>query len=93
MPTILNQSATSKKLLKLEAKQVYLQRQDNRLKSLERKQETRTKIQLGGLIKKAGLHQELPSVIYGLLLEAKEKLQSAEAEIIKAHWKVKGDSL
>lgn len=38
----------------------------------ERKQDTRQKIQLGGLVKKAGLHEEPPAVLLGLLLEAKE---------------------
>lgn len=61
------------------------------MKNLERKQETRRKIQLGGLIKKAGLHEESTAVLYGLLLEAVELLQGDDAETLKAQWRLKGD--
>lgn len=61
------------------------------MKNLARKQETRRKIQLGGLIKKAGLHEQPTAVLYGLLLEAAESLQNENAEIIKSQWRLKGD--
>lgn len=43
--------------------------------SLNRKADTRRKIQLGGLIKKAGLDLEPMTVLYGLLLNSKENLE------------------
>lgn len=58
---------------------------------MERKQDTRRKIQLGGLIKKAALDQESTAVLYGLLLEAQEKLQGSHAERFRKDWKIKGD--
>lgn len=62
------------------------------MQALERKQDTRQKIQLGGLIKEAGLAEEEPAVIFGLLLEAAEILQSEQAEEVRKRWKLKGDS-
>jgi hypothetical protein len=64
------------------------------MKTLKSKRDTRRKIQLGELIKKAGLDTEENSVIYGLLLEAQEKLQnknSKNADTVRQHWRVKGD--
>jgi hypothetical protein len=61
------------------------------MKNLERKQDTRRKIQLGGLIKKAGLDGETTAVLYGLLLEAQEKLQSNQSDDIRDDWRIKGD--
>jgi len=87
----LNQNATAKQLKTVQRKLAYLQRQHARMKNLERKQDTRRKIQLGGLIKKAGLDRETTAVLYGLLLEAQEKLQSAEAKSIRLEWRIKGD--
>jgi hypothetical protein len=58
---------------------------------LDRKQDTRRKIQLGGLVKKAGLDVQPTAVLYGLLLEAAESLQSENAEAIKSQWRLKGD--
>jgi hypothetical protein len=57
----------------------------------ERKQDTRRKIQLGGLIKKAGLHEEPTAVLLGLLLEAKESLESKAGEKIREGYRLKGD--
>jgi hypothetical protein len=62
-----------------------------RMKNLERKQDTRRKIQLGGLIKKAGLDEETTAVIYGLLLDAKEQLLDKNAQTTRKTWKIKGD--
>jgi hypothetical protein len=61
------------------------------MKTLERKQDTRRKIQLGGLIKKAGLDGESTAVLFGLLLEAVELLQERDAESVKSRWRLKGD--
>jgi hypothetical protein len=62
-----------------------------RLKSTERKQETRQKIQWGGLVKKAELESESTAVLYGLLLEAHEKLSGPEADKIRQAYRIKGD--
>lgn len=61
------------------------------MKTLERKTETRQKIQLGGLIIKAGLAEEKAAVILGLLTEAKEQLASKEGEKQRDHWQALGD--
>jgi hypothetical protein len=58
------------------------------MKTLERKLDTRRKIQLGGLVKKAGLQGEPTAVLLGLFLEAAEFLQD---ETTKARWRLKGD--
>lgn len=44
----------------------------------ERKRDTREKIQLGGLIAKAGLRHEDKAVLLGLLVEATEALKDNE---------------
>ena len=51
-----------------------------------RKADTREKIQLGGLIKKAGLGNEPTSLLLGLLLEAKASLDGPEGEMIRRRW-------
>jgi hypothetical protein len=61
------------------------------MRLIERKQDTRKKIQLGGLIIKAGLMDEPTAILLGLLLEANETLQSEEAETARRRWKVLGD--
>ncbi|MCP3477837.1 type IV conjugative transfer system coupling protein TraD (plasmid) [Bradyrhizobium sp. CCGUVB1N3] len=45
-----------------------------------RKKNTREKIELGGLIAKAGLRYEKRALLLGLLIEAKERLHGNEAE-------------
>lgn len=75
----------------MQSKIVYFERQRARLKNIERKQDTRRKIQLGGLVKKAELDHEAMAVILGLLLDAAEKLQSEDSEKIRQEWKIKGD--
>jgi hypothetical protein len=62
-----------------------------RLITLQRKQETRKKIQLGGLIIKAGLSEESASVLLGILVEAAEKLHADDSEIRRKHFQVLGD--
>lgn len=61
------------------------------MKLLERKQDTRQKIQWGGLIKKAGLEAESTAVIFGLLLEAAEILNSEKNDAMRSQWRIKGD--
>ncbi len=57
----------------------------------ERKQDTRQKIQWGGLIKKAGLHEEPPPVLLGLLLEAKDNLESSTGDKFREAYRLRGD--
>ena len=59
--------------------------------TIERKQDTREKIQLGGLIKKANLDQLSTAALYGLLLEAKDRLSNDKSEKLVTHWKIQGD--
>ena len=59
--------------------------------TLERKQDTREKIQLGGLIKKANLDQLSTASLYGLLLEAKDRLSIDDNEKLVTQWKIQGD--
>ena len=61
------------------------------MNDIDRKQETRRKIQLGGLIKKANLDNEATAVILGLLLEAAESLQTKAADENRKRWRLKGD--
>lgn len=91
MLSYLNLNETVKQLKKAQAKLIYLERQYARMKKLERKQDTRRKIQLGGLVKKAELDEEPTAVIYGLLLEAKERLVSSENGNVRNEWKIRGD--
>ena len=59
--------------------------------TIERKQDTREKIQLGGLIKKANLDQLSTASLYGLLLEAKDRLSIDDNEKLVTQWKIQGD--
>jgi hypothetical protein len=45
-----------------------------------RKKDTREKIELGGLIAKAGLRYEKRALLLGLLLDGKSRLRGNEAE-------------
>jgi len=88
---ISNQNATPLKLRKIRSQLIHIERQINRMKTTERKQDTRKKIQLGGLIKKAGLGDESTSILFGMLLDCKEKINFPDGELIKQEWKIKGD--
>ncbi|NTJ45314.1 type IV conjugative transfer system coupling protein TraD [Agrobacterium larrymoorei] len=46
----------------------------------ERKKDTREKIQLGGLIVKAGLRYEKRALLLGLLIDASRRIRSDDAE-------------
>ena len=57
-----------------------------------RKAETRAKIALGGLVRKAGLGEEPSNVLLGLLLEAREQLAGPDGELIRRRWQRRGAS-
>lgn len=61
------------------------------MQSLERKKDTRRKIELGGLIRKAGLDTETTAVLYGALLEIVERLQSDDGNQQRTIWRTRGD--
>ncbi len=46
----------------------------------DRKKDTREKIQLGGLIVKAGLRYEKRAVLLGMLIDAGERARASESE-------------
>lgn len=62
-----------------------------RVVDFERRQDTRRKIQLGGLVIKAGLADEEPAVILGLLSAAKRVLSGQNAADSRRRWKELGD--
>ena len=76
---------------KIRGNLVYQQRQQRRRSYLEKKQLLRRTFELGKLIEKVGFKGEEMMVIYGLLLEAKEKLSSQEAKTIRECWRMKGN--
>ena len=57
----------------------------------ERKTETRRKIQLGGLIIKAGLASEEPAVLLGMLTAGAEVLNAPNAMESRLLWKELGN--
>jgi hypothetical protein len=62
-----------------------------RVADAERRQDTRRKIQLGGLVVKAGLADEEPAVILGALVAAKRVLSGHNAVDSRNRWKDLGD--
>jgi hypothetical protein len=62
-----------------------------RVADTERRQDTRRKIQFGGLVIKAGLANEEPAVILGLLTAAKRVLSGQNAADSRRRWKELGD--
>lgn len=56
-----------------------------------RKQDTRNKIQLGGLVIKAGLGEEETAVIFGALLLTAEAINGPEGEAAKRRFRREGD--
>jgi len=62
-----------------------------RVADAERRLDTRHKIQLGGLVIKAGLGDEEPAVILGLLTAAKRVLSGQHAADSRRRWKELGD--
>lgn len=78
---------------KIRGNLAYQQRQHIRKSHLEKKQKLRRIFQLGKLIEQVGFETEDTAMIYGLLLEAKEKLQSKEAENLRMAWQMKGNTV
>jgi hypothetical protein len=62
-----------------------------RVTDAERRRDTRRKIQLGGLIIKAGLAAEEPAVILGLLTAARRALNGQQAAASRQRWKDLGN--
>jgi hypothetical protein len=59
--------------------------------SIERKTDTRRKIQLGGLIIKAGLASEESAVLLGMLMTGARVLNAPNAMESRRRWKELGD--
>jgi hypothetical protein len=57
----------------------------------ERKADTRRKIQLGGLVLKAGLAAEEPAVLLGMLTAGARALKGSSASDSRRRWKEVGD--
>ena len=53
---------------------------DRTRRSDDRKKDTREKIQLGGLIVRAGLRYEKRALLLGMLIDAAERARASEAE-------------
>jgi Conjugal transfer protein TraD len=70
---------------------IRLENQLGRIRMETRKQDTRNKIQLGGLVIKAGLAEEDTAVILGALALAAEALNGAENELIRRRFRRVGD--
>jgi hypothetical protein len=68
-----------------------LERSIRRAAVIERKRDTRHKIQLGGLVIKAGLGNEPPAVILGALIAAAKALSGPNAEATRERLKQEGD--
>lgn len=58
---------------------------------MARREDARRKIQLGGLVVKAGLDGEEPAVILGLLVEAARALSGHRGADLRARFKQAGD--
>lgn len=86
-----HQNSTYRKLKIIRKQLIKLSGQYARMKNIERKQDTRRKIQLGGLVKKAGLGDESTAILLGMLLEASEELNSPNAIDARKRWRLKGD--
>ena len=61
------------------------------MKKTERAQDTRDKIQLGGLIVKAGLREENKNILLGILIDAANRLHGNEADRVREHYQQLGD--
>jgi hypothetical protein len=62
-----------------------------RVADAERRLDTRHKIQLGGLVIKAGLAGEEPAVLLGILTAAKRVLSGQHAADSRRRWQELGD--
>lgn len=79
-------------LEKTNARLARAQRQCAYWQTLERKHDTRIKLQLGNLIKSSGLDQEDPAIILGLLLEGAGALNTKSAETARLRWRLAGNN-
>jgi hypothetical protein len=79
---------TAEKIKKAEQALAKLERSQALKKIKERKQETRKKIQWGGLIVKSQMDQYTKDVILGALIDAKIQIDSAEEN--KRLFEIKG---
>src|SRR5262245_15100693 len=68
------------RLARLRAAMARLERMSRNATSTARRQDTREKIELGGLIVKAGLRLEKRAVLLGALIELQQRLRSDESE-------------
>jgi len=90
----LKSSKTSTEIKRIVRKIWYFKMKQKKLTDIERRADTRRKIMMGGLIKKAGLdylHPDNAEVLYGMLLENKQQLETNPATINK--WKELGKDL
>ena len=76
--------------IKLEQKKARMQLEETRLKIKERKMRTRSLIEKGGLVTKAGLDHLATNALYGALLSLKKDLDANEN--LLAAWIVKGNA-
>jgi len=76
--------------IKLEQKKARMQLEETRLKLKERKMRTRSLIEKGGLVTKAGLDDLPTNALYGALLSIKKDLDANEN--LLSGWIVKGNS-
>ncbi len=63
-----------------------------RTKQDERKADTRNKIQLGGLVVKAGLGEEETAVLLGAFIEAADALNGPNGVAIRRRFRRRGDA-
>lgn len=70
---------------------IRLERQISRLAMDARKLDTRNKIQLGGLVIKAGLAEEDAAVLLGILVSAAEALAGSDGHFARQRFRQAGD--
>ncbi len=70
---------------------IRLERQISRLAVDARKLDTRNKIQLGGLVIKAGLAEEDAAVLLGILVSAAEALAGLDGDFARQRFRRTGD--
>ncbi len=90
----LKNSKTSAEIKRIVRKIWYFKMKQKKMTDIDRKADTRSKIMMGGLIKKAGLdylHPDNAEVLYGMLLENKKQLDQNPALLSK--WQKLGKDL
>ena len=76
----------------MRARLLRTERELSRIRMNARKQDTRHKIELGGLVIKAGLDGETRSVVLGALVLAAKALSGANAKAARARFQAAGDA-